>query len=82
MYTNETLSDLANKLQLKVSDMNGEMSDKADELDSHIEEVESAKSTFDDIEVELQELLDAINSLNEIESRIEDAISEADTLIN
>jgi len=82
LYTNETLSDLANKLQLKVSDMNGEMSDKADELDSHIEEVESAKSTFDDIEVELQELLDAINSLNEIESRIEDAISEADTLIN
>ena len=82
MYTNETLSDLTNKLQLKVSDMNGEMSDKADELDSHIEDVESAKNTFEEIEVELQELLDAINSLNEIESRIEDAISEADTLIN
>ena len=82
MYTNETLSDLANQLQLKVTDINGELSDKADELDSHIEEVESAKSTFDELEGELQELLDAINSLNEMESRIEDAISEADNLIN
>jgi len=82
LYTNESLSDLANQLQLKVSDMNSELSDKANELDTHIEEVESAKSTFEEIEGELQDLLDSINELNEMESRIEDAISEADNLIN
>jgi hypothetical protein len=58
------------------------MSDKADELDSHIEDVEAAKTTFDEIGGELQEFLDAINELTEVESRIEDAISEADNLIN
>ena len=82
MNNYESIADLANQLQSKVTDMNAEMSDKADELDTHIEEVESAKSTFEEIEGELQELLDAINSLNEMESRIEDAISEADNLIN
>ena len=82
VYTNESLADLANKLQSKVNEMTGEMTDKADELDAHIEEVEAAKSAFETIENEIQDLLDAINEMNEFESRIEDAISEADNLIN
>ena len=82
MYTNESLADLANKLQSKVNEMTGEMTDKADELDAHIEEVEAAKSAFETIENEIQDLLDAIYEMNEFESRIEDAISEADNLIN
>lgn len=82
MYTYESMADLATKLQNKVNEMTGEMSEKADELDNHIEEVNQAKSTFEEIEHEIQELLDAINELNEVESRIEEAISEADNLIN
>lgn len=82
VYTYESMADLATKLQNKVNEMTGEMSEKADELDNHIEEVNQAKSTFEEIEHEIQELLDAINELNEVESRIEEAISEADNLIN
>ena len=82
LYTNETFQDLANKLQSKVNEMTGEMIDKADELDAHIEEVNNAKSTFEEIESEIQELLDAINDMADFEGRIEEAVSEADNLIN
>ena len=82
LYTTDTFSELAGKLQSKVNDMTGEMNDKADELDSHIEEVNQAKGNFEEIENEIQELLDAINDMAEFESRIEDAINEADNLIN
>ena len=78
----ESFADLANRVQTKVNDMTSEMSDKADELDSQIEQINNAKATFEDIESEIQALLDAINEMNEFESRIEEAISEADNLIN
>jgi len=82
VYTYDSMADLTSKLQSKVNEMTSEMSDKADELDNHIEEVNNAKATFEDIESEIQALLDAINEMNEFESRIEEAISEADNLIS
>ena len=83
MYTNnESFADLANRVQTKVNEMTGEMSDKKDELDAHIEEVNQAQGTFEEIENEIQELLDAINDMADFEGRIEEAVNEADNLIN
>jgi hypothetical protein len=35
----DSMADLTSKLQAKVNEMTGEMTEKADELDNHIEEV-------------------------------------------
>ena len=53
MYTYESFADLANKLQTKVSQMNQEMSDKADELESYKEEIITVQGTFEELENEL-----------------------------
>ena len=82
MYNTDTFSELTGKLQSKVNEMTGEMNDKNDDLDAHFEEVNQAQGTFEEIEQEIQDLLDAINDMAEFEGRIEDAINEADNLIN
>ena len=82
LYTYESFADLANKLQSRVNDMTGEMDSKADELDNRIEEINQVKYTFEEIQGELEELVQQINDMGDYETRIDDAVSEADTLIN
>jgi len=82
VYTYESFADLATKLQNKVSQMNQEMSDKADELESYKEEIITVQGTFEELENELQELLDSINTMDEYNDRIEEAVSEADRLMS
>ena len=81
MYTYESFAELANKLQSKVTQMTQEMTDKADELENYKEEITTAQGTFEEIENEIQELIDSINEMNDFESRIEEAVSEADRLM-
>ena len=82
MYTYESFADLANKVQSKVNEMTGEMESKADELDNRIEEINQVKYTFEEIQGELEELIQQINDMGDYETRIDDAVSEADTLVN
>ena len=82
LYTYESFADLANKVQSKVNEMTGEMESKADELDNRIEEINQVKYTFEEIQGELEELIQQINDMGDYETRIDDAVSEADTLVN
>lgn len=82
LYSYDSFAELANKVQTKVNEMTGEMDSKADELDNRIEECNQAKYVFEEIQTELEELIQQINDMGDYESRIEDAVSEADTLIN
>jgi methyl-accepting chemotaxis protein len=82
VYTYDSFADLANKVQSKVNEMTGEMDSKADELDNRIEECNQAKYAFEEIQTELEELIQQINDMGDYETRIDDAVSEADNLIN
>lgn len=82
MYTYESFADLANKVQSKVNEMTGEMESKSDELDNRIEEINQVKYTFEEIQGELEELIQQINDMGDYETRIDDAVSEADNLVN
>ena len=82
LYTYESFADLANKVQSKVNEMTGEMESKSDELDNRIEEINQVKYTFEEIQGELEELIQQINDMGDYETRIDDAVSEADNLVN
>ena len=79
---NDTFAELANKVQSRVSEMTSDMDNKAEELDNHIEEVNQVKYTFEEIQSELEELVQQIENMGDYETRIDDAVAEADTLIN